>query len=382
MSFFDKIIIGYLTKNAGFDRKRAEYYLNHIKVDWKDKNISFRDKVWAIRRGFYPSRVDLYKLTNDNYKAFLSDYDYRRSHPLNNHFAFWINDKLTLKYVLGSFEKGQNHSSYRLPKYYLYIENDGFYSYLMDAPVEIEHNQDFILNLLKSERVLALKPNHGQAGEGFIKLEYDEGRIILNSREITLDEYKALLPSLNGYIVTEYISQHDALKSIWGECECSVRVIALRKHEDDKKYSEREMHVVFSYARFGTSLSGTTSNLYSGGVAAFFDINTGEYMDLFFREKQFSGDGSMILPSHPDSGYVLKGKKLPLWQDLKNAVNEICTQLSSLEYFGFDFFITNEGIVLCEINSLPGIDSEQIVLGPMLKDKEFKRFLDYKLQAK
>ena len=44
---------------------------------------------WAMTRGFFPSRVALYGLNNDNYKAFMPDYVDFRLHPYNNHFHLY-----------------------------------------------------------------------------------------------------------------------------------------------------------------------------------------------------------------------------------------------------------------------------------------------------
>lgn len=51
-----------------------------------------------------------------------------------------------------------------MPKYYLYIENDGRYTYLMDCPNDIKKDEQFIDHLLEREGVLALKPNSGTSG--------------------------------------------------------------------------------------------------------------------------------------------------------------------------------------------------------------------------
>jgi len=378
MNIIDRCIIYYLIRKGNFDEKRARYYLEHMKEDWKDDKISFKTKLWATRRGFYPSRVDFLGLSELNCKDYLSDYQYRRCHPLNNHFAFWINDKLTLKYMFQSIsckdpKTGKECSL--LPKYYLYVENDGHYSYLMDCPNSIEKNEDFIINLLKQVGILALKPSNGQGGQGFIRLEYVDGDILCNSKLLQEGEFLKLLSSINGYIVTEYVKQHSELNKVWPGSECTLRIIALKVNNETTKYLGGGVHILCSYARFGTNKSGGASNLSSGGVAVKFDFNSGIIQPYFYQKKQFSSNGEMILEKHPDTGVILEGQILPHWEMIKDAVFDMCNYLSSLEYFGFDFFITEEGIKLCEINSLPALDIEQIMYGPLLKDKVFKDFL-------
>ena len=86
-------------------------------------------KEWAITKGFYPGNIDFYNLTEDNFRNYLPYYQYFMIHPLNNHFKIWLGDKLTCKYVLNS-----NGCEDVMPDYYVYVENDGSYTYLMNCP--------------------------------------------------------------------------------------------------------------------------------------------------------------------------------------------------------------------------------------------------------
>ena len=110
--------------------------------------MPIKDKIWAVKRGFYPSRKELYGLNESNYKRYLSDIDYKKLYPLNNSFQIWLDDKLTTKYVL----QDTRYKDY-MPKYFIYIENDGCYSYLMDFDEHINKDSDSLLNLLRKEKV-------------------------------------------------------------------------------------------------------------------------------------------------------------------------------------------------------------------------------------
>lgn len=46
-----------------------------------------------MTKGFYPGRVELYGLSEDNYRDYLPDYNYFMIHPINHHFKIWVNDK-------------------------------------------------------------------------------------------------------------------------------------------------------------------------------------------------------------------------------------------------------------------------------------------------
>jgi hypothetical protein len=137
------------------DYKWASMFVKKLKDDENEFVADEKTKEWALKKGFYPGRVEMYGLTDENYHYYLPDYSYFMVHPLNHHFRKWL-DKLTLKYVLNS---GNCESC--MPEYYLYVENNGNYTYLMDLPSDIRKDENFILNLLQNKKILAVKPNSG-----------------------------------------------------------------------------------------------------------------------------------------------------------------------------------------------------------------------------
>lgn len=339
---------------------------NGLIKDWKSCKKPLRDKIWAVKRGFYPSRIDLWGLNEDNYTRYLSDFNYWKLFPLNNGFQIWLDDKLTTRYV---FQDTRIKDF--MPRYYLYIENDGNYSYLMDFNHQIPKDSDALLNLLRQETVLALKPLAGSLGIGFIKLEIKQGEIYANNELLSAEKYDELKKSLRGYIVTEYCHQHSQLDRVWDKSECTLRII-MAKFKD--KYCGGKTKSILSYARFGTSLSSTTSNMSQGGVGVCFDFETGILDNVFYRKKGFDKNGQTMHDAHPDTHVILGGQRLPNWDIVKKGLYDIVDYFSTLEYFGFDVIITDDGFKICEINSLPGLDIEQVMFGPILDNEVARQF--------
>ena len=114
-------------RSLGMESKAAKMFIKRFAEDERVFPASAEEKKWAMERGFFPGRIMLYGLTEENYKNYMPDYHYYMLHPFNHHFKIWVNDKLTLKYILNSSECADV-----MPAYYLYIENDGSYTYLMD----------------------------------------------------------------------------------------------------------------------------------------------------------------------------------------------------------------------------------------------------------
>lgn len=359
----------------GMQKKIAKLFVKKITIEEDNFVCDDETKKWALSRGFFPSRKELFGLTDENYHQYLSDYADFRMHPYNNHFVIWINDKLSLKYTLGS------DYSEIMPEYYLYIENNDDYTYLQDAPQTIKRDKDFIVNLLKEKKVLIIKPNSSKSGgEGVMKVEYVEPqrRVRINNREtISITDFEKRIKVLKNNIVTEYAHQHSELSRIWPDSECTLRIIMV-KLPQDKYYKEARWKCIVSYARFGTSVSGGASNLSSGGIGIGFDFETGQFNPSGIRYREYCEDGQWECYEHPDSHVVWKNEKLPNWDYVRDTLYKVCNHYGSLSHLGFDVIITEKGFIFCEINSKPALNYEQVMCGPMLINKDNIRYFESK----
>lgn len=354
-----------LLVDSGMQIKIASLFVKKFKIEEDNFECDSKTKEWAMSKGFFPSRVELYSLNDKNYREYISDYEDFMMHPYNNHFVIWINDKLSLKYTLG------RDFNEIMPKYYLYIENTGEYTYLQDAPATINKDGNFILNLLKKKKVLIIKPNSSKSGgEGVMKVEWKKDTICINNkRTVTIPEFHEILKDLGNNIVTEYAFQHSSLKRIWPESECTLRII-LVKIPQENIYSKPRWKCIVSYARFGTSVSGGASNLSSGGIGIGFDFESGKFNPFGIRYKEYCPDGQWKCYEHPDSHVVWKNEVLPNWDYVRDHIYKVCDHYGSLSHLGFDVIITEKGFVFCEINSKPALNYEQVMCGPLFIDKE------------
>ncbi len=362
-------------REQGMDHNWTVSFVKELKEDEECFEVSDEKKRWALERGFFPGRIEIYGLTEENYHDYISDYQYAMMHPYNNHFLKWL-DKLTLKYVLNS-----NGCAEIMPDYYVYVENElcgGHFTYLMNCPTDITRDKDFLLNLLKRQKILAMKPNSGTSGGyGFIKLEYKDGCIYENNESIDYPRFEQIRDIMRNYIITEYCRQHHELARIWPDSECTLRVIMCKEPSDDR-YSPAKWTCALSYARFGTKIGHGASNLSSGGVGVGFDFETGALFGDAVQYKKFAGDGNWVKDCHPDTKVVWKDVVLPNWAYVRSKIDTLCQHISSLDYLGLDIIITEDGMKICEINSLPSLGFEQIIAGGILKTPKIREFFDKK----
>lgn len=367
---FDYEKLKRLLMEDGLEQKQYSLFMSQMKRNFYSIHCSedLETYAWALKKGFFPDQVEKYGLTGENIEDYFSTYAYFKMYPLNDFFRIWINDKLTMKYFLS----GAGLRAV-LPKCYLYIENRGRHIYLVDAPEDIPHNETFLWELLKRERVIAAKPNNGHSSKGFIKYEYKDTCVLANNVKISKEQYLEEASKLYNYIFIEYLFQHDGLKKVFEGTEAVVRC-NMYKAVQSELYSESVWEFANGYLTLGTAKSGTASNETRDAICVPIDYDSGMLFEagLYHRDEQGALEK---VYAHSDTGFVFKNFMIPEWKMLKDVVLKACKALQSLDWLGFDVIITDSGPKIIEINSLLGIEMPQMLSGPILKDDELKKFL-------
>lgn len=334
----------------------------------KNKNMPLFKKLWAYKHGFLSYRIPQFDLTGENTDRYISDLDYAKLFPVNNMFVRWIDDKLTVRYVLSPFRQ-------YMPAYYFHLTKRSVTGVLklMDCPDGFTADIDGVLNLLETNGVLAVKNISGSHGTGFYKLGYDGGTYYINEDASDKDNLKKLLGSMHDSIVTEYVMMHDELKKLNTRSVNTVRLMVFNEHGDDPV-------VGFAYLRIGTKKSGMVDNVSSGGLSSTIDINNGHFCGaISFTDSYKIVDHKV----HPDTNILIDGF-IPHWKTIIAAVKEICLYIGELEYMGFDIAVTPDGFKILEINShieLPLFDFYNSdlrgYLSRLLKRKYIKSFNNF-----
>ena len=306
---------------------------------WDDflhtKSTNIFQKIWCWRHGFQSFRIQQYGLTKENYKNFLSDYQYHWLNRINNGYQIWINDKTTTRYVMEPYKQ-------YLAKYYydiIKMSGETCIKALQDIPEGFEASFDGIFKLLRQEKLLALKPSAGTHGDGFYRMEYADGKYLINGKEMTEDEIVAMISGFKSiYVITEYLFMHHELKKIYPNSVNTIRVAVVNQNAYEPK-------IMQTYIRIGSSTSGFTDNVGYGGICAKIDTATGRY----YCAEQLRDHKFTPCPVHPDTGVRIEGV-VPNWDYMCEGVLNICRFMPELEYLGFDIAITDDGFKIIEIN--------------------------------
>lgn len=303
------------------------------------KNVKPGDKLWAYRHGFLSYRLPQYNITKDNHLNYISDFEYKWLRHINGKYRHWMEDKITVKYIVSDFREC-------FPGYYYYISVKNGQNKIipmMDCPENYGSTYEDIFRLVREKGVLALKPDEGSHGNGFYKFWYQDGKYYLNFDEATEQEVLDILQDVNNqYLVTEYIQMHSQLKAIYDGAVNTIRMIVFKK-------DGRTPELGNAYMRFGSKKTGAVDNMGAGGMFAQIDIETGHYHNA----KVITDNLEIVsCPRHPDTDVLIEGI-LPNWEKTVDTVLKVAESIPQLEYFGFDLAITEDGIKFPEINRFP-----------------------------
>lgn len=316
-------------------------YLN----DFKIKQISLREKMKIHKCGFTVTNWKYLGLTEETSKEYLSNVQYFNMHPLNGEYSKWIDDKLTLKYILS----GTVLDEY-LPRYYFQIDAKGNMLRLMDFCLEEKGNvvDDFVA-LLKEKKELAIKRIAGAIGEGFYKAQYNKDLFYLNGEEYNEKVFREKIKQLKNYLITEYLKPHREIAEYCSETANSIRYLIGRV--------DGEMRMLKSFIRFGTKKSKFVENYNAGGVLCYInEVGEFNYGNVIDAENL----RNIIVYEHPDSKKELKGK-VPLWDEIVKVKQMLDKIFPQMEYLGVDFVVTSDNKVkMLEINSLTSLDALQM----------------------
>jgi alpha-L-glutamate ligase-like protein len=216
------------------------------------------------------------------------------------------------------------------------------------AVIEIEHQVDWLPELLAPHEEFVVKPAHGSGGDGILVIT---GKINGRYRKAngTLADEDEL-----GFHISNILS---GMYSLGGLPDCALieyRVdfdpvfdeVSYRGVPDIRTVVFRGVPVL-AMIRLPTRASDGRANLHQGAVGAGIDLATGVTCCGVWRENRIS--------HHPDTGCVIAGLAIPHWNDIL-ALTARCYDLAGLGYIGVDIVLDRTlGPLMLEINARPGL---------------------------
>jgi len=320
------------------------WYLQFQKANKKARTrSSFKNTLWAFRKGFYLETINVCKIAKNNYRDFLSDRTYKKLHPINKSYSSIIDNKLYLPYLLKDFDE-------LVPEYYFLVRKGELY------PISNNSGYDNLGYLLRDKEKLVIKPCASSLGIGFNLLEFKEGLFHLNKQPIAEKEIEKFVGTLDNYIVTQFVEQHEYSANINSGSTNTVRLLLVRDNEIMNSYN-----IPVSFHRFGIG-NKLVDNLTAGeGLLVFIDPLKGMLKNTGMTKKRQVELTS--IGTHPVTKQQISGLRIPNWDFVVKKVFEVMDQISFIEYTGIDIVITSDGLKVLEMNSLPTLSAIQCEQG-------------------
>lgn len=296
--------------------------------------------MWNFIRGFKATTIDFCGIDKNNYKDFISDYEFHKGHPWNGAYSGIIDNKIYLPFLF------KNYGEY-IPNFYYYKDEYGFLPLSNETCKSRINTQEF-LNFLKKEKHIVLKHTYSEVGRGFILLDYEDAdRYRINDKYIDEDDLISLLDSLRDYIIQEYIVQHDAVAKINPSSLNTLRLLLVWNPNLNSFVVGR------CFQRFGCN-GNVVDNLGSGnGILVYVDPISGRYCNYGVMNIHGEGDTFVENIKHPNSGYLFDGNEVVNYSIIQERVIEIFNTISFLKFVALDVAITDDGFKIIETNSYP-----------------------------
>lgn len=252
--------------------------------------------------------------------------------------------------------------------FYEYLNDNNFSQFTPDIFGNIK-NGEFdgdrsLLNLIKNEKEIVLKPYIGEGGQGILFCELNKNRIFVNGKVKTPQEFLSTISNLHNYIVTEYCNQADFLNKIYPLSANTVRMLIINP-EGKKPF------ISHGVLRIGTKKTGKLDNRNQGGLFAEIDLETGK---LSSAAATLSSGKVIWYKKHPDSNSKIEGFVIPKWNKFKKEFLTLVERFPEFKHVGWDVLFINENdFIIIEGNSRP-VPIVWQVHRPLLKNKRLKQF--------
>jgi hypothetical protein len=288
-----------------------------------------------------------------------------------------INDPLYNFVVINKIVTNGLLRSFQIPTPRIYGLLNPVYGQTPEGkPLRSVEDLDELVRATGAEQ-LCFKPVGGWGGKGFVKARFQHGDHLMVAVEddgplMTLADFWASRLYANGgpaYICQGVIQQHPELAEIHPESVNTARVWMYQPERGDWRLYAATL-------RMGVG-SMSVDNTSSGGITCRIDIETGELgpaIDMTLER--------VIYDNHPTTDVRLRGRALPMWDDVKRLGVRTCTALPYLRLLALDVAFGKDAPLVIEVEGSPDpvhqISFDRGV-GPLLRSLAERGTLDWRI---
>lgn len=205
--------------------------------------------------------------------------------------------------------------------------------------------------LRSATRPLFAKPDELLGSFGAMRLTGFDGEAVeANGVAVPLQDVLDTWLAGVGYVVQPLVENHERIR------ELARGLATIRTVNFVGPDGHRTSHAIYKIPAGGN----VADNFWrKGNLLADVDVETG----VIRRVVRGAGPYRELLEAHPDTGRILRGFQVPLWDEVM-ALNEACMRhFSGLAYQTLDIAVTDDGPVIVEVNAGGSFDLPQVATG-------------------
>lgn len=310
--------------------RRIIFAKNHFKCPWYKKLRA------NLSGGFLADQWMLYDFDHNDKGEYLSEFDWYRSRYINEPFDYVLNNKIVASEVLQQYV--------RVPKNFV-ICSRGHVTSFDSKPI----STDEILELIRREKLVFIKPYAAGKGTGVNSLGYDGESYLIDREKCTAEQIVKHLKGRDNWYISESMHQHEYLNKIYDQTVNTIRMITLRDiHTNAFK-------IFFAVQRIGTFATIPVDNGSRGGLVANIDLATGTLSEARCLHNR------NVYKVHPDSGAPIEGVVIPNWDAIKEEMLALANKMPYMHFIAWDILITESGeVCIIEGNTSSGVNIIQL----------------------
>lgn len=198
--------------------------------------------------------------------------------------------------------------------------------------------EEFVERFKNSAKVF-YKPIDGHHGNGAAPFVITEENIH--------DVYKTLAGYSEG-VVEEFVVQHHKMTELAPAAVNTVRVATISSKTHPVTADGKHIDIAYASLKMA-GVDSVVDNLVNGGMVAGADLETGKLVTAAIDIK------GNTYEKHPATGTKIRGFEIPFFQDIKKLVEAVYEEKGIEGYLGWDIAITEEGPIIIEVNTTPGV---------------------------
>lgn len=311
--------------------------------------LSFYHKLRAIKYGFSSDFYHMYHLEKNNPKDYISEYKRVLSRNINDKYKIVFDNKLIFEKIFNNYVEIPKNIITILDK--LYDENGN------------QITEKNLESILKEEKYIIKPASDSGGGIGVSLISKIDTEYNFNGKKLSSSKLYSELLKYNGYVINDYVKQHDYSRKINPASVNTIRVITIRNPKTG------ELVIPCAVHRFGSKKSGVVDNVSSGGYVSLIDVQTGTI------GKTACGIDVKFEDIHPDTNEKICGTEIPNWSLITSKLLEVSNKFPYIPFIAWDIVVTKESFCVIEINASSSLELFQVF--GSLKDTELGEFYKF-----